>query len=53
MTGLIVLDPTAFPQAGTLQHRTLGVGRLKVTAFNGKDDLDADYDRLFTFGGRS
>jgi hypothetical protein len=49
----IPLDPTAFPQAGTLQHRTLGVGRLKVTAFNGKDDGDADYDRLFAFGARS
>ncbi len=49
----IALDPAAFPQAGTLQHRTLGVGRLKVTAFNGKDDGDADYDRLFAFGGRS
>ena len=49
----LILDPAAFPQAGTLQHRTLGVGRLKVTAFNGKDDGDADYDRLFTFGGRS
>ena len=49
----IPLDPTAFPHAGTLQHRTLGIGRLKVTAFNGRDDGDADYDRLFAFGGRS
>ena len=49
----IVLDPVAFPQAATLRDRTLGVGRLKVTAFNGNTDGDGDYDRLFTFGARS
>jgi hypothetical protein len=49
----IVLDPSAFPQAATIQHRTLGIGRLKVTSFNGDLDHDGDYDRLFPFGGRS
>lgn len=49
----IRLDSIAFPQAATLQHRTLGVGRLKVTSFHGDTDHDGDYDRLFSFGGRS
>lgn len=49
----ITLDPLAFPDAATLQNRNTGLGRLKVTAFDGDDDGDGDYDRLFTFGGRS
>jgi 2',3'-cyclic-nucleotide 2'-phosphodiesterase/3'-nucleotidase/5'-nucleotidase len=49
----IALDPVAFPNAATMKHRTNGVGRLKVTAFNGDIDGDGDFDRLFTFGGRS
>jgi 2',3'-cyclic-nucleotide 2'-phosphodiesterase / 3'-nucleotidase / 5'-nucleotidase len=49
----IALDPVAFPDAATLQHRTQGIGRLKVTSFHGDTDDDGDFDRLYTFGGRS
>jgi hypothetical protein len=49
----VALDSVAFPQATTLKNRTLGIGRLKVTAFNGDTDRDNDYDRLFAFGARS
>ena len=49
----IALDGVAFPQGATLKNRTLGIGRLKVTAFNGDTDRDGDYDRLFAFGARS
>ena len=49
----IDLDPAAFPDFATLQHRSLGIGRLKVTAFDGDTDGDGDFDRLHSFGGRS
>jgi hypothetical protein len=49
----IDLDPTAFPDAATLQSRPLGIGRLKVTSFNGDTDGDGDFDELFSFGARS
>jgi DNA-binding beta-propeller fold protein YncE len=51
----IVLDSTAFPPAvaGIVQSRPLGIGRLKVTSFDGDTDDDGDYDELYTFGGRS
>jgi len=49
----IVLDPTAFPNAATMQNRTSGIGRLKVTSFQGDTDGDGDYDKLYAFGGRS
>ena len=49
----IELDPTAFPDFATIQHRVLGVGRLKVTSFDGDTDGDGDFDRLHPFGGRS
>jgi hypothetical protein len=49
----IALDPDAFPDAATLKSRTDGIGRLKVTSFNGDTDGDGDYDKLFSFGGRS
>ena len=49
----IALDPTAFPNAATLQSRAAGIGRLKVTSFDGDADNDGDYDRLYTFGARS
>ena len=43
----IALDPTAFPPpAATLKSRPLGIGRLKVTAFDGDTDGDGDYDEL-------
>jgi hypothetical protein len=46
---------TAFPPAvaGILQSRPLGIGRLKVTSFNGDTDNDGDYDELYAFGARS
>ena len=49
----IALDPTAFPDAATLKSRSLGIGRLKVTSFDGDIDGDGDYDRLHPFGARS
>jgi hypothetical protein len=50
--GSLTLDPTAFPGAGALQAES-ALGRLNVTLFNGDDDGDGDFDRLFAFGGRS
>ncbi|HKY19987.1 MAG TPA: choice-of-anchor I family protein [Vicinamibacterales bacterium] len=49
----IPLDPTAFPNAATLQSRPLGIARLKVTSFGGDTDGDGDYDRLLSYGARS
>ena len=49
----VTLDPGAFPNAATLRSRATGIGRLKISAFDGDDDGDGDYDRLFTFGARS
>jgi hypothetical protein len=48
----LVLDPTAFPTADRLQTDDQ-LGRLEVTRTQGDDDGDGDYDRLFSFGGRS
>jgi len=49
----ITLDPIVFPNAATLQSRTTGIGRLKVTSFDGDTDGDGDYDELYSFGARS
>lgn len=49
----IALDPLAFPKAAQLQDRAAGIGRLKVTSFDGDTDGDGDYDRLYAFGARS
>ena len=49
----IALDPLAFPNAAIIKSRPLGIGRLKVTSFNGDTDGDGDYDTLYPFGGRS
>lgn len=49
----IALDANAFPDAAVLQSRVDGIGRLKVSAFEGDTDGDGDYDRLYTFGARS
>jgi 2',3'-cyclic-nucleotide 2'-phosphodiesterase/3'-nucleotidase/5'-nucleotidase len=51
----LVLDPVAFPPAlaATLQSRPNGIGRLKVSAFDGDTDGDGDYDQLYSYGGRS
>ena len=46
------LDPTAFPNAATLQANA-ALGRLTVTEANGDDDGDGDFDQLFVPGGRS
>ena len=49
----IALDPVAFPDAAIIKSRPLGIGRLKVTSFNGDTDGDGDYDELYPFGARS
>ena len=46
------LDPTAFPDADTLQENE-NIGRLKVTSTLGDSDGDGDYDALYAFGARS
>lgn len=48
----IVLDPTAFPNAATIQSDLL-LGRLKITLSQGDTDNDGDYDELYSYGGRS
>ena len=49
----IALDATAFPNAVDLKKSGLGIGKLKVTSFNGDTDGDGDYDQLYAFGARS
>ena len=51
----IALDPVAFPAAlaTTMKSRPNGIGRLKVSAFDGDTDGDGDYDELYSYGGRS
>lgn len=48
----VTLDPTAFPDAAFLQ-REENIGRLKITRMNGDIDNDGDFDKLFSYGGRS
>lgn len=48
----LVLDPTAFPDAATLQLNE-NLGRLRVTSATGDTDGDGDFDQLFSYGGRS
>ena len=48
----IVLDPTAFPDAATLQQDE-NLGRLQVSSIDGDPDGDGDFDQLFSYGGRS
>jgi DNA-binding beta-propeller fold protein YncE len=48
----LTLDPTAFPDAATLQLEE-NLGRLKTTSTLGDTDGDGDFDRLFAYGGRS
>lgn len=50
--GEIKLDPTAFPNAATLQTDQK-LGRLIVHKNLGDIDGDGDYDQLYTFGARS
>ena len=37
-----------FPMPRRSKDRTVGIGRLKVTSFNGDTDGDADYEQLYT-----
>ena len=48
----LTLDPVAFPYAGDLQKNE-NLGRIKVTTSMGDIDNDGDFDRLYSFGGRS
>jgi len=48
----LILDPTAFPNAEELQ-KDENLGRLIVTNQMGDTDGDGDFDKLYTFGGRS
>lgn len=46
------LDPTAFPDASTLQEDE-DLGRLKIALDLGDTDGDGDYDELYSYGARS
>lgn len=48
----IDLDPTAFPDAATLQLEE-NLGRIKITTTLGDTDNDGDFDELYSFGARS
>ncbi len=48
----ITLDPTAFPNAATLQDPAVA-GRINVTLADGDTDGDGDYDEIYTYGARS
>ncbi|MEE4376789.1 MAG: choice-of-anchor I family protein [Candidatus Competibacteraceae bacterium] len=48
----LMLDPTAFPDAATLQVEA-NLGRLEVSTIDGDTDGDGDYDQLFAYGARS
>ncbi|MDB0002574.1 choice-of-anchor I family protein [Salibacteraceae bacterium] len=46
------LDPTAFPDAATLQADENG-GRINITTSMGDTDGDGDFDEIYTYGARS
>lgn len=48
----MVLDPTVFPDAATLQLNE-NLGRLRITNANGDTDGDMDLDVLYAYGARS
>ncbi|WP_414624908.1 choice-of-anchor I domain-containing protein [Calothrix sp. CCY 0018] len=48
----VTLDPTVFPNAEELQQDE-NLGRLKITNTLGDLDGDGDFDKLFSYGGRS
>jgi hypothetical protein len=48
----LVLDPSAFPNAATLQLDE-NLGRLKTTSVNGDTDGDGDFDEIYSYGARS
>lgn len=50
--GDLILDPTAFPDAATLQLAE-NLGRLKTTTAQGDTDGDGDHDIIYSYGARS
>ena len=48
----LTLDPTAYPDAETLQAEE-NLGRLKTTTATGDTDGDGDVDQIYSFGARS
>ncbi|MCE7999687.1 MAG: alkaline phosphatase [Rhodobiaceae bacterium] len=48
----LTLDPTAFPNAATLQQNG-NLGRLKTTTSMGDTDGDGDHDVIYSYGARS
>lgn len=50
--GKVTLDPDVFPNAAELQENE-NLGRLKITNKLGDLDGDGDFDKLFSYGGRS
>lgn len=48
----LTLDPTAYPDAATLQEDE-NLGRLKTTTALGDYDGDGDVDQIFSYGARS
>jgi hypothetical protein len=50
--GSLTLDPSAFPNAASLQQNT-ALGRLNASSIDGDLDGDGDYDRLMVYGSRS
>ncbi|MBL0061654.1 MAG: T9SS type A sorting domain-containing protein [bacterium] len=50
--GSYVLDPVVFPNAATLKNNA-NLGRLNVTTSLGNTDADAQFEAIYTFGGRS
>lgn len=48
----LVLDPTAFPEAATLQQEAM-LGRLEISTIDGDVDGDGDHDRIHSYGARS
>jgi hypothetical protein len=50
--GDLILDPDMFPDAETLQHKTM-LGKLKVTTTLGDLNGDGTQEELYAYGGRS
>jgi hypothetical protein len=48
----LVLDPTAYPEAFTLQQNG-NLGRLLTTLASGDHDGDGDVDQIYSYGARS
>lgn len=48
----VILDPTSFPTAATLQ-KDASLGRLNITTTLGDTDGDGDFDALYSLGARS